>query len=42
MEPIALEDERLYAAWGGTIYRVCLTAKRPIHEDSWRFVFDRQ
>lgn len=42
VEPIALEDERLCAAWGGTIYRVRLTAKRPIHEDSWRFVLDKQ
>lgn len=41
-EPIALEDERLCAAWGDTIYRVRLTAKRLIHEENWRFVLKKQ
>ncbi|MDU5143841.1 MAG: heparinase II/III family protein [Paenibacillus dendritiformis] len=41
VEPIALEDERLCAAWGDTIYRVLLTAKRLIHEESWQFVLKK-
>ena len=41
VEPIALEDERLCAAWGDTIYRVLLTAKRLIHEASWQFVLKK-
>ncbi|MFW5437662.1 heparinase II/III domain-containing protein [Paenibacillus apiarius] len=41
VEPIALEDERLRTAWGDTLYRLIMSARRPIHAESWQFVLKR-
>ncbi|WP_019422007.1 heparinase II/III domain-containing protein [Paenibacillus sp. OSY-SE] len=41
VETIALEGEKLRAAWGDSLYRLSMTARCPVQSERWQFVLER-
>lgn len=42
IEKLAVKDERLLATWGNAIYRILLTAKKPVLEGKWDIIIRRK